>query len=112
MSKEEILEVITEWKFFWMNQRQNDERDYKNYLNRASGVDANMKHHLATLLHKKLEESSASSRGVIDEAYRIIKEAKRKFAPHTTNSDADYWIGRYEAKAQPAPTNPTAEEKE
>jgi hypothetical protein len=47
-----FVHVIEEWKGFWMNQRQNDEADYQNYLHRALGVDANMKYHLA----KKLRE--------------------------------------------------------
>lgn len=51
--KEDFLEVIGEWLMFWRNQRQNSQADYENYLNRASGVDANMKHHLAGLLTKK-----------------------------------------------------------
>ena len=52
LTKENILEVITQWKIFWMNQTQNSEADRKNYLNRAMGVDANMKHNLAERLVK------------------------------------------------------------
>lgn len=47
-AKEEALEVITEWKHFWMNQKQHSQADYENYRDRAMGVDANMKHDLAT----------------------------------------------------------------
>ena len=36
-----------------MNQKQNNEQDYQNYFRRAMGVDANMRHHLATLIVKK-----------------------------------------------------------
>lgn len=47
MDKDSIVKVIEKWKAFWMNQTQNSEADYKNYLHRALGVDANMKYHLA-----------------------------------------------------------------
>ena len=33
-----------------------------------------------------------------EEAYKIIKEAKRKWAPNTTNSEADDWLKSYEKK--------------
>ena len=49
-NKEFFLNIITEWKFSWMNQRQNDQKDYENYHRRAFGVDANMKHDLASRL--------------------------------------------------------------
>lgn len=48
--EEAIMKVIREWKHYWMNQRQNSEEDYQNYLNRASGIDSNMIHHLAKLI--------------------------------------------------------------
>ena len=48
------MDAIHEWKNFWMNQRQNSEADYQNYRNRAFGVDANMKHHLAGLIAERL----------------------------------------------------------
>lgn len=54
MSEIEILEVIHEWKMFWMNQTQNNPQDYENYFHRALGVDANMSHHLAKMLHEAL----------------------------------------------------------
>ena len=44
---EKLLKIIREWKFGWMNQRQNSQADYENYFNRAFGVDANMIHSLA-----------------------------------------------------------------
>ena len=43
----------------------------------------------------------AYAQGVKDaneEAYKIIKEAKRKWAPNTTNSEADDWLKSYEKK--------------
>ena len=45
-----MKEVIDEWLLYWMNQTQNSEADYHNYLRRAMGVDANMRHHLAKLI--------------------------------------------------------------
>lgn len=51
-----IFEVIMQWKHFWMNQKQNDEADYQNYLHRAMGVNANMKHDLANRINKALTE--------------------------------------------------------
>lgn len=46
-SEDRTLEIIREWKHFWMNQTQNSEEDRKNYFDRAFGVDANMMHDLA-----------------------------------------------------------------
>lgn len=53
--KDFFLEVIREWKEFWMNQTQNSKQDYDNYFRRAIAVDANMSHHLATLLAESLK---------------------------------------------------------
>lgn len=50
LDKESLHEVVTKWRQFWMNQKQNSEADYKNYLHRATGVDANMKYHLVDLM--------------------------------------------------------------
>jgi hypothetical protein len=55
MSEDEILEVIRQWKHFWMNQTQNSEADQQNYFNRAFGIDANMSHHLAKLIYDKMQ---------------------------------------------------------
>lgn len=52
--QERFLDIIDEWKCFWMNQRQNSKDDYDNYFGRAMGVDANMKYHLAKMLAEKL----------------------------------------------------------
>ena len=54
VNQQSMVEVIMEWKHFWMNQTQNDEQDYKNYLHRAMGVDANMKYDLANRIVKAL----------------------------------------------------------
>lgn len=47
---EAVLKIIQEWKYFWMNQSQNSEEDFKNYFDRAFGIDSNMMHHLAKLI--------------------------------------------------------------
>jgi len=52
-----MKEVIDEWIIYWMNQTQNSEEDYKNYLRRAMGVDANMRHHLAKLISNIAREA-------------------------------------------------------
>lgn len=52
-SKENLKDGIDQWVMFWMNQKQNNEQDYQNYLRRAIGVDANMRHHLAKKLHEQ-----------------------------------------------------------
>lgn len=49
-TEEKMLEVVRKWKHFWMNQKQNSEADYKNYFERAFGIDANMTHHLAKMI--------------------------------------------------------------
>ncbi len=54
LSKYDWTEFVREkWKYFWMNQKQNDQRDYENYHRRAFGVDANMLHHLGELIEKE-----------------------------------------------------------
>jgi len=53
-AENEYVKVIQEWLFHWMNQKQNSEADYKNYLRRAMGVDANMRHDLKNRLMKNL----------------------------------------------------------
>jgi len=62
ISEHEILEIIREWKWFWMNQTQNNEQDRQNYYARSHGIDANMMHHLASLLHKKIAPPAPSER--------------------------------------------------
>jgi len=52
MNKSELLELIYQWKYFWMNQHQNSKEDHDNYLRRAAGVDANMSHDLANRILK------------------------------------------------------------
>lgn len=49
-----FVNVIVKWKSYWMNQKQNSEADYQNYLHRALGVDANMKYHLARLMQESV----------------------------------------------------------
>lgn len=62
-SKEEVHKVVMEWKHFWMNQRQNSEEDYQNYFRRAFGVDANMAHHLSTLIYRRFRKSEVAGPG-------------------------------------------------
>lgn len=47
MTEEFFLKIIRDWKYSWMNQTQNDQKDYENYHRRAFGIDANMVHSLA-----------------------------------------------------------------
>jgi hypothetical protein len=49
--KDQILKLISEWKYGWMKQDDN-------YLHRASGIDANMKHSLADKIVKFIEKES------------------------------------------------------
>lgn len=50
--EQKFVQVIEEWKGFWMNQIAvtKDQADHDNYFQRAVGVDANMKYHLAKML--------------------------------------------------------------
>jgi hypothetical protein len=90
--KERLLEIILEWKHFWMNQRQNSQADYENYHRRAFGIDANMQHHLATML---LAAQAAEAPGSVDE------EAARACAwnianpPDTSDYHARGWNSAY-----------------
>lgn len=54
LSKERILEIIHAWKYYWMNQTQNSKQDFDNYRDRSWGIDANMMHDLADLIHNNL----------------------------------------------------------
>lgn len=55
-SPEDIAEdICRKWKTFWMNQKQNSEADYKNYLHRAMGIDANMRCHLEDLISQAIK---------------------------------------------------------
>jgi len=67
-SPESIAEdICREWKMFWMNQKQNNEADYKNYLGRAMGVDANMRCHLENLISQAIKAERESNRLVLPE---------------------------------------------
>lgn len=54
LTKDFFLELVREWKFFWMDQKQNSQADYENYHRRAFGIDANMQHDLAVRLTKRI----------------------------------------------------------
>lgn len=56
INEKEIVDIITEWKHFWMNQTQNNKQDYENYFRRASGIDANMKYNLAKRIIEALKD--------------------------------------------------------
>lgn len=43
-------------------------------------------------LHDSVEKK------LLREAYKLLKEGKQKFAPHTTNSFVDSWLADYEAR--------------
>lgn len=45
-TEEELVKIIEDWKFFWMDQKFSEE-DRKNYFNRSAGIDANMIYSLA-----------------------------------------------------------------
>lgn len=66
LDKEFFLDVICKWKSFWMNQTQNSEDDRQNYFNRAYGVDANMKHHLAEMCSKAAIAAVSEASGEFD----------------------------------------------
>lgn len=61
-----FLQIIREWKSFWMNQRQNSQADYENYSSRAMGVDANMTHHLASMLSKAAATELTAARAELE----------------------------------------------
>ena len=63
MSEAEILEIIREWKWFWMNQTQNSEDDRLNYYRRSHHIDANMQHDLAGRIIKALRDDKQGARG-------------------------------------------------
>lgn len=54
-----FLTIINNWKNYWMHQTQNSKEDYDNYFGRAFGIDANMKHHLASELFKATQQSKS-----------------------------------------------------
>ena len=62
-TRDQILKTIVECKHFWMNQRQNDERDFQNYFHRAAGIDSNMKHDLARRIDKLIGSQPQDSEG-------------------------------------------------
>lgn len=51
-----FLKIIRDWKHSWMNQTQNDQKDYENYHRRAFGIDANMVHSLANRIVSAIKE--------------------------------------------------------
>lgn len=58
MSEKELVEIIREWKWSWMNQKQNSEQDFQNYYRRASGIDANMIYSLARKIIKAMDKAT------------------------------------------------------
>jgi len=46
-----------------------------------------------TCLHKRLSEKQY----ILEAAIKLLKEGKRQFAPHTTNSDVDIFLERYDS---------------
>ena len=58
LDEEFFLDIITKWKFEWMDVKGTDERDRSNYYSRAFGVDANMKYSLARMLEKAVKEKT------------------------------------------------------
>ena len=72
--EESFLKVIRSWKTIWMNQKQNSEADYQNYLQRAFGVDANMSHSLAKMLAEDAEAREVQLVGLVRELLETITE--------------------------------------
>lgn len=69
--KDKALKIIEDWKMFWMNQTQNSEADRKNYFNRAMGVDANMKHHLADMISSEFQMLQAKYDELLKESLEV-----------------------------------------
>ena len=85
MTEHEILLTIQEWLFYWMSDEQNPEREQGSYRRRALGVDANMRHHLASMLHEKVntlprysEEKCLDKFVVIDDFKLPLREIKKE----------------------------------
>lgn len=97
--KELPLKVVDEWKAFWMNQKQNNEKDYQNYWRRAFGIDANMSHHLANKIEKNFNIPQLAD-AVID-LITQLKDAQAEikslntFNTQFTRADKISWGGLY-----------------
>lgn len=76
-NKEQVLEVIGDWKSFWMNQTQNNQQDYENYYRRAFGVDANMKYNLAKRIIEEFDPHSS-----LLEMEKRAKELEQELSIH------------------------------
>lgn len=48
----ELLDIILQWQFAWMDVKGTTEEDAKNYRERSRGIDANMRYDLARRLMK------------------------------------------------------------
>ena len=66
------MDIVQEWKSFWLNQRQNSQEDYENYSRRAMGIDANMKHHLADLIDARTLPLREAVAKVLDAASEAL----------------------------------------
>lgn len=51
ITREKMESVVSVWRLYWMGQIQNSEEDRQNYYQRASRIDANMRHHLAKMIY-------------------------------------------------------------
>lgn len=56
-----LEEIILQWQRSWMDVKGTDEKDRKNYFNRAAGIDANMRYSLARKLLAFLQKTNAPS---------------------------------------------------
>lgn len=104
MTKQEILKVIEDWKYSWMNQTQNSKEDYENYFRRAFGVDSNMMHSLA----HKVMEMIAPIEQERDEYRRELESAKERIAElegdkfNQSSAQRYWWINpRYSSVREP-----------
>lgn len=86
----ETIAIIREWKYYWMNQRQNSDEDYLNYFNRAYGVDANMMHHLADKIDKEIGTALQEAERKLEVALKDLSKIN-KIVGAIPFSDQDKW---------------------
>ena len=51
-----FLELISRWKFVWMDVKGTDHKDRENYHRRAFGIDANMQYSLARMIEAEIKK--------------------------------------------------------
>lgn len=91
--EEQIVDIIIDWKHFWMNQHQNSVEDQQNYFKRAFGIDANMQYSLAKkllplfdALQKQLEiehKKNQSLEDAVNNYHKQLEESEKKYENRT-----------------------------